>query len=158
MKNATELTGRHVLIMLLAFFGVLFAVNAIFVMVSLKSFPGETADNSYLYGLNYNDVLAERAAQSRLGWRVQVTGVEKHQIEVVFTDADGLALTELKITGEVNRPAHDNTQQEIVFLEKGDGAYIANIQSLAGGAWDIAGEAVRANGDKFFFTARVMIG
>ncbi|MBT8473569.1 MAG: FixH family protein [Marinicaulis sp.] len=157
MNKARELTGRHVLIMLFAFFGVMFAVNAVFVTMSLKSFPGETAEKSYLHGLNYNDVLAERAAQAQLGWRAQVTAAGSDQIEVSFSDANGLALTGLAITSEIIRPAHANTRQEAVFSENGDGVYIARFRSLATGAWDLAGEAVDGNGDKFLFTARVLI-
>ena len=63
------LTGRGVLLWLIAFFGIIFATNAYFIMIAVKTFSGEDEQKPYLQGVEYNDTLARRAAQRRLGWR-----------------------------------------------------------------------------------------
>ena len=67
-----ELRGVHVLLILVGFFGVMFAVNGIFLARSISSFPGEVEEKSYLQGVHFNDTLAQREAQKELGWTAQV--------------------------------------------------------------------------------------
>ena len=63
-----ELKGWHVLLIMLAFFGVMFSGNGVFLFHAITSFPGEDVKKSYVQGLSFNDTLADRAAQAELGW------------------------------------------------------------------------------------------
>ncbi|MHA1599926.1 MAG: FixH family protein, partial [Alphaproteobacteria bacterium] len=45
------LTGRHVLIMVLAFFGLVIAANVIFVVLAWQSWSGLSTDDAYRRGL-----------------------------------------------------------------------------------------------------------
>ena len=49
------LRGVHVLLMVLGFFGVIFAANLVFVFVSLETFSGIETENAYEVGRNYNE-------------------------------------------------------------------------------------------------------
>ena len=60
-QGTFELKGWHVLLILMAFFGVMFSVNGVFLYHAITSFPGEDVKKSYVQGLNYNDTLAVRA-------------------------------------------------------------------------------------------------
>ena len=51
---ANGIAGRHVLWGLIGFFGVIFAVNAIFVYAAEETFSGGDTSDPYRKGLNYN--------------------------------------------------------------------------------------------------------
>ena len=69
--QSRPITGRKVLWMLLGFFGVMMAVNGIFVYLALSSFSGLETVNAYVKGLDYNATLRRGAAQKALGWQVE---------------------------------------------------------------------------------------
>ena len=68
----TGLTGRHVLLAMLAFFGVIFAVNGAFLYFALGSHSGVVAVEPYRKGLAYNQAIAAAEAQERRGWRMEL--------------------------------------------------------------------------------------
>ena len=52
------LKGRHVLAMLLLFFGTVFGVNFYMARVAIQTFSGLEAEKPYQSGLKYNEVIA----------------------------------------------------------------------------------------------------
>ncbi|MEO1305623.1 MAG: FixH family protein, partial [Pseudomonadota bacterium] len=80
------LKGWHVLLIMLGFFGIMFAVNGVFLYHAITSFPGEDIKKSYVQGLNYNDTLAVRAAQAELGWQAEA-GLEDQTLVFRLFDA-----------------------------------------------------------------------
>ena len=46
MKDPKAITGKTVLVWLLAFFGVIFTANAVFIYLALGSFPGVVVESS----------------------------------------------------------------------------------------------------------------
>ena len=72
MARSFRLTGVHVLTAILAFFAVIIFVNAIFLTLALRSYPGEHEAKSYMQGLNYNERLAARERQAALGWTMEI--------------------------------------------------------------------------------------
>ena len=159
MAGKGKLTGTHVLIMIIAFFGVLIAVNAIFVSAALKTYPGVSEKKSYFQGLKYNDTLAERAAQAELGWRVSVTTVDRTgaqgRVVIAFSDAEK-PISRLAVTGFVKRPVHDGDDQALVFEESAAGVYEAQIAAFAPGLWDLTVRAENDKGDVFDADARII--
>ena len=82
-----ELKGWHVLLIMLGFFGVMFAVNGVFLYHAITSFPGEDVKKSYVQGLNYNQTLSARASQADLGWRAEA-GLRDGTIAFRLFDAE----------------------------------------------------------------------
>ena len=64
-----RLEGRHVLLGLVAFFGVMFAVNGVFLYYAVGTFNGFETLSAYQRGLEYNTRIASDAAQAQLGWK-----------------------------------------------------------------------------------------
>ncbi len=154
-----KLTGRHVLIMVVAFFGVMIAANVIFIRAAVTTFPGVTEDKSYIQGLNYNDTLAERAAQAELGWAAEVAEVARDGGEgrIVMRMAKGdAALSNLALTGVLKRPASDADDQSLAFIALGGGLYEAKVPAFAPGAWDMALRAESNLGETFDVEARII--
>src|SRR5688572_2876208 len=65
---ANGLRGGHVLAAFLAFFGVIFAVNGVFLYMALSTHTGLVAQEPYRKGLHYNDRIAAAERQQALGW------------------------------------------------------------------------------------------
>ena len=53
LRKPCELTGKHVLLCLLGFFGVVFAVNAVLVKAATSTFGGVETSSSYKAGLMF---------------------------------------------------------------------------------------------------------
>ena len=66
---ARELTGRHVLAITLAAFGVIIAVNMVMAFKAVSPFPGLETPNSYVASQVFD---RERTAQAALGWTVSL--------------------------------------------------------------------------------------
>lgn len=62
-------TGWHMTAIMVAFFGVVIAVNFVMARDAVRTFGGEVVENSYVASQRYNGWLAEARAQEREGWR-----------------------------------------------------------------------------------------
>ena len=69
----SEIRGRHVLIGLLAFFGLIFLANGVFVYYALTTFGGGEKGSPYRSGLRYNETLAEAARAAERGFEGRVS-------------------------------------------------------------------------------------
>ena len=160
MQREFRLTGRHVLLVLIGFFVVIIAANAVFMSFALRTFPGEKEEKSYLQGLNYNDRLHARAEQAKLGWTASISEVSfEHglaSIRLTMNDRSGLPLSGLEITGMLLRPAADEQDTDFVFEPRGEGDY-AGAVSAGQGQWEMAGVATDDNGNQFEFATRLIL-
>jgi hypothetical protein len=64
--------GRHVLLGLIAFFGVMLVANSLLVYYALDTFSGGDRPDPYRAGLRYNDTIAAAERQAALGWQSDV--------------------------------------------------------------------------------------
>lgn len=133
-----KLTGRGVLLWLLAFFGVVMGVNAWFVTVSATTFRGEDEQKPYLQGVEYNDTLARRAEQKKLGWQATIAADRLAQGLVrVTVHVEGRGTQDLALTGELRHPADENRDRPLKFTRAGEGLYQADLKGVPSGLWDV---------------------
>jgi nitrogen fixation protein FixH len=149
--NATsfELRGWHVLAAVLAFFGAVIAVNVVFAVYAVQSFPGEDVRRSYLQGLQYNDTLAERRAQAALGWQARAALRERDGgavVEVTLSTRDGVPVDGALLTGDLQWPAASQFDHNLTFEPAGDGRYVAQVGELRAGRWRLRANAERGEG------------
>ncbi|MEO1136165.1 MAG: FixH family protein [Pseudomonadota bacterium] len=160
MAEQGKLTGKHVLLMVIAFFGVIIIANFFFISAAVNSFPGVTDDQAYQRGLEYNQQIAAREEQAALGWRAAVNEVtrkgENGIIVMRITNAAGQALSDLSIEGSLERPTNRKGDQPVVFNYAGGGLYKAEIVAFAPGAWVLTAQARNSRGDAFDIEARVI--
>jgi nitrogen fixation protein FixH len=129
------LQGRHVLLGLVAFFGVMLVANGIFLYYALATFGGGDTSDPYRKGLHYNDMLAAAARQDARGWRGDLTyDRAAGRLTVALRDRAGHALHGLHVEGAVGRPATDRQDTVAKFDEMLPGVYAAAVQ-LAPGQW-----------------------
>jgi len=157
-KPMFQVRGAHVLAMMLLFFGTVIAVNVAFIMAAVQSFPGEDVRRSYLQGLNYNDTLAERRAQTLQGWNAHAALVERGgaaQLEVRLVDADGVPIEHAAISGELRWPTDARRDHTLAFEPRGNGIYAAQLEGLQQGRWLLRARAERGEASALDFEAEL---
>jgi nitrogen fixation protein FixH len=137
----SHLTGRRVLLLLAASFGIVFAVNGFFVYKALSTAPGEESGASYEAGLRYNSILAAQQAQDALRWRHQISR-DKGSLRLAVLDAAGKPVTRLTLDAEIEKPAKPG-RMSLAFEESSDGIYQAPL-SAGAGTWIVSITAKRS--------------
>jgi len=133
-----RLKGKHVLFILLGFFGIVFAVNGVFVYEALHTLPGEDRGATYEAGLRYNAMLAEQRAQENLRWSHKSGFSLASGVSVSIADADGSPVAGLSVEGWLERPASAEPDRKLAFTEASAGRYEAAAGAAEAGAWILA--------------------
>lgn len=126
--------GWQVLVMILGFFAVTIGVNVYFITRAVGTHPGEDVPRSYTQGLDYNDTLGRRAAQSDLGWRARVNAVDGRMV-VAVEDAAGAPVRGLQLAGALRHRTVTREDCPLVFVEGENGIYRAPIECAGPGPW-----------------------
>ncbi|WP_288903140.1 FixH family protein [uncultured Sneathiella sp.] len=139
--NGKLLTGRHVALMLAAFFGLMFTVNGIFVYFALGSFSGVSENDAYKRGLAYNEEIDLRSRQLARGWQptliFEQTGAAQGKLIFTILDEDGQKLEDLDIVATIRRPVIDATDQGLSLVYD-NGYYAADVLLSSPGQWDVS--------------------
>jgi len=135
-RNAarTSLSGRSVLAILAAFFGVIFAANGVLVYSALATFSGSDGEDTFRRGLNYNQTLAEAGRQQLLGWTARLQ-LSSGGLSVQLLDRDQRPLERRRVSGTLGRPSADRLDRAVELTETSPGRYLAPLDGLPGGAW-----------------------
>jgi len=119
------------------FFAVIFAVNAVFVTVAIKTQPGTVVDHAYERGLHYNATLAGHAAQEALGWDAAIVLRADNILQVSLRDETGAPLDGAEIIAKVQRPVQDGYDFDVTLLPAGTGRYSAPFNAPLFGQWQV---------------------
>lgn len=130
-----ELKGHHVLAMILAFFGVIIAVNFLMAYFAESTWSGLVVENGYVASQSFNGDLAKAKAQEALGWNVGFA-FDKSGVSITFADAKGSKIDSLNLTGKLQRTVTDKEDQVLTFSWMGSGVYKAPAR-LAPGLWEV---------------------
>lgn len=144
--KAQGLTGRHVLLALLGFFGFIFAVNGYFLSVALSTYSGVVSVEPYRKGLHYNDRIAAAERQGSLGWHDEIAlAHDGSRLTFSLHGADGVPVTGLQVSASVGRPATMADDVSLALAETAPGQYEAALTLPEPGAYVAALEARRTN-------------
>ncbi|MFC7290520.1 FixH family protein [Hirschia litorea] len=154
-SKTKQITGYHVLFILLSFFAIVFGVNALFITKAISSFPGETSKKSYLQGINYNETLEENQKQNLLGWTAQIGVTQsnspkttKHLVSA-FYDQEKQALRDLDVTAHLVQFSNDHLTFETQLSKDSIGNYSADLKMIPSGRWRVSLKAVSNSGETF---------
>ena len=142
--SVKSLTGKHVLAIILGFFGIMLAVNMVFLFFALSTFNGGEGGKAYQAGLDYNRTIAAARAQEQLGWSPRIEATTAGQVTVLLTDRNGAPVIALAVSGDIGRPAADKFTRPLVFKEVRPGTYAAEPGALDAGNW-VVNLSARAN-------------
>jgi nitrogen fixation protein FixH len=148
MNGERIITGRIVLVGMLAFFGVVFAANGALVFFALETWPGLAAGRAYDTGLAYNRVLETARHQKARGWvstlAVDAVGDESGKMVVVHIATPGGTPVEgLKARITFRRPLGDEHERVVILAERTPGTYAGAAALPLAGRWYGIVEAAR---------------
>jgi nitrogen fixation protein FixH len=143
-------TGWHMLAAVIAFFGVVIAVNVVMAVAATGTFPGLVVKNSYVASQNYNALLANARAQTEAGWRLELDAPEGI-LAARLRGGDGALRRDLDVTAVAGRPSTTRHDSLIALAETADG-YRAS-EALPPGLWEVEVEA-RHRGELVFREVR----
>ena len=128
-----------------AFFLVVFAVNGVFIYLATTSWVGLVTENPYERGLNYNEVLAAKAEQERLGWAHEIafqqggTADDKWHgtLSTRLTDKAGLAIEGAVVKAVAERPGRYSQVFAVPLQQHGSGIYTGTVELPLPGQWHV---------------------
>lgn len=129
------ITGRHVLIAMTAFFGVIVAVNMTMAVFASRSWTGLEVKNSYVASQDYNAKLAIADRQRARGWQSRLMR-EGNVLKLTVATSSGHAVGGAKIEARLRRPVQESDDRVLVFQETAPGAYRA-LAPPRSGSWDV---------------------
>lgn len=140
-------TGRHMLLSMFAFFGVIIAVNLLLMVMALTTDNGLVVKNSYVASQDFNRKLADARAQAALNWTVEIAYADATTI-LTYRDADGQPVTGLHVRARIGRPVTDRDDRQVTLYEGAAGTYtFAGL--MPSGYWDIDVIALDAEDRQF---------
>lgn len=136
VKQPMQITGRMVFIGFVVFFGIIAAVNGVFMYMALDTWPGLTTQDAYKKGLNYNETLKSQEAQRALGWGIEIELVDGKTLKVQVNEKNNAPLSGLDVQAVIARPLGDETSTLVRFKEIMPGNYATEFLA-AQGRWKI---------------------
>ncbi|MFG1268299.1 FixH family protein [Xanthobacter sp. DSM 14520] len=159
-RRPRELTGRAVLLILLAFFGVVIVVNVIMARFAVSTFAGVETESSYKAGLAFS--AEHRAAEEQVArhWNVNVElaspGNEARVVTIRVLDPSGMPLSQLTPDGRFAHPTDARRDVDLDLKPLGDGRYRAT--AVAGpGQWDLVIDFAQGGERQFRSKNRVQL-
>ncbi|TYL71152.1 FixH family protein [Bradyrhizobium cytisi] len=154
------LTGTKVLLMLVAFFGVVIGVNVTMAKLAIATLPGTDVDSPYAAGLTYDREISAAQDQAARNWQVSAH-IERRTdggvaLQVEARDASGQPMTGLKFDGRLERPTDKRADLAVELPEAGIGIYRGNAASVAPGQWDLVIEG-EVRGERVFLSRNRVI-
>lgn len=129
MKASRRITGRHATVALVAFFGVVVAVNLIMASFATSTFGGVVVENSYVASQKYNDWLAAAERQKELGWKIS-PGVDEERHVTVNAVIEGA-----EVRGYARHPLGREPDVSLTFVAR-DGGF-RSVTPLPAGRWNV---------------------
>jgi nitrogen fixation protein FixH len=161
LGSPKPLTGRKVLIMLLAFFGVVFGVNFLMMKLAIDTLPGTEVDSAYSASLAYENEIAAAHDQNARNWkvdaRVQRSADGGATLQVEARDDSGKPMSGLTFQGRFERPTDRRADQSVALAETGIGIYRGSAPQIAAGQWDLVLEGDAAGRRMFLSKNRVLL-
>ncbi|MEI9806172.1 MAG: FixH family protein [Pseudolabrys sp.] len=126
-RKPKELTGRAVLLWLVGFFAVVFAVNGVLVQAATSTFGGMETSSSYKAGLIFEAEISSAEQQEARHW--QVDGKLKRDkageavLDISARDAQSAVLSGLTAEARLAHPANATLDQTIAMTPSGAGVF-----------------------------------
>ena len=154
------LTGRTVLVCLIAFFGTVIGVNMLMMKFAIDTLSGTEVDSAYRASLAYESQIAAARDQDGRNWKVDAH-VERRAdsattVRLDARDANGTPLSGLKFSGRLERPTDKRVDRAVELAESGIGIYRGSASGVLPGQWDLVIEG-EARGARLFLSRNRVI-
>lgn len=139
-REPFRLTGRHVLVIFIVFFGIVASVNGYMMRQALQTMPGLDARNGYDVSQRYNADLAAAAEQDRRGWKTEIRLDRKGsnlELALSLNDRDLRPVSGQRVKVRFAHPASRHLDREATLSETGRGRYSGALPGIAAGHWSL---------------------
>jgi len=154
------ITGRFVLITVVAFFAVVITVNVVMMRLAIATLPGTEVDSAYSASLAYQGEIAAAHRQDNRNWKVDAhierAGDGSAKLNVQAHDGSGVVLTGLSVSATLERPT-DRRADQVFVVEEKNGGYRGIAQGVAAGQWDLVIGADRGGERLFLSRNRIVL-
>lgn len=123
-------TGRHMLVIMISFFGLIIAVNFTMAWLASNTFGGTIVANSYVASQQFNSWLQAARDQKTLGWQAQLALDDQRHV-VLSMGGPGFTAT-----GTAHHPLGRAADVPLVFATQGDGR-LQSVVTLPAGRWQV---------------------
>ncbi|MES0071742.1 FixH family protein [Mesorhizobium sp. M0058] len=141
-RRPREFTGRHMLAIILAFFGVVITVNLTMATLANTSWTGLVVENTYVASQQFNKKAGEGRAQAALGWTGKLT-IAWGEVRYGLTDAAGKPVPLHGVKVLFRHPAYEKEDESVTLALASaqefaaqhmprDGVWIIEIDAEAG--------------------------
>ena len=158
---ARPITGRFVLITVVAFFAVVITVNVVMMRLAIATLPGTEVDSAYSASLAYQGEIAAAHRQDNRNWKVDAhierAGDGSARLNVQAHDGSGVVLSGLSVSATLERPTDRRADQVFVVEENSGGGYRGSAQGVAAGQWDLVIGADRGGERLFLSRNRIVL-
>lgn len=131
-KARRPFTGRHMTLILVAFFGVVIVVNLVMARFATGTFGGVVVENSYVASQEFNTWLKEARTEKALGWTVVTAWRPDGRLAVTATGPGAAAV----LTGMARHPLGRIPDVPLTFTADGKGGFISQ-QAVPDGRWTL---------------------
>jgi nitrogen fixation protein FixH len=160
-KPPRPITGRTVLFMMVAFFGVVIGVNLIMMRLAIRTLPGTEVDSAYSASLAYGKEIVAARDQNVRNWKVDAhverSGQGGATLQIEARDNNGRPMSGLKFQGRFERPTNRRADLPVILAEVGIGIYRGSAVAIAPGQWDLVLEGTSAGQRMFLSKNRVLL-
>lgn len=132
-------TGRHMAMILVAFFGVVIVVNVINAYFASSTFGGLVVENSYVASQEFNGWLEKARAEKALDWSFDLKRGTRGHLDASLSSA-GMPMTDAHITALARHPLGRLPERSLGFRDNGAGRY-ESVEALPAGRWILHVEA-----------------
>lgn len=126
-------TGWHMTIVMIAFFGVVIAVNLTLAFFAGSSWTGLVVQNSYVASQHFNEGLNAARKQKAYGWHSELS-YQNRELTFELRDRTGAPVVIEGLNVFLGRPAFEQKDHTVPLAYIGDGRYHA-VTELAPGVW-----------------------
>jgi len=155
------LTGRKIFAILLAFFRVVFGVNATMTVLAVKTLSGTEVHSAYAASLAYQGEIDAAQKQNARHWNVTAAarrdGAGDVALSVEARDSAGLPIAGLDLIVRLQRPVDKRFDRDVTLSEQPGGIYQAKLTDVAAGQWDLVIEADTGGATMFQSRSRIVL-
>ncbi|MGC4025457.1 MAG: FixH family protein [Mesorhizobium sp.] len=139
--HSAGFTGRHMLLIMFAFFGVIIAVNVTMAYLARSSWTGLVVENSYVASQQFNAKMAETRAQEALGWTSNLV-IADGRVRYGLSDNSGNPVRLKSVSVTFMHPVDDREDEHFDLVRGGDGIF-DGPHTFSDGVWlvEVAADA-----------------
>lgn len=119
LRENRGFTGRHMLISILAFFGVVIAVNVTMATLASTSWTGLVVENTYVASQQFNKKAEEGRIQAALGWTGRLT-IAGGEVRYALVDRSGNAVSLKAVKVLFRHPAYEAEDRAVTLSRAPD--------------------------------------